>query len=115
MLLFSRLLESSVAARRPSAYRQRVMHGLTTICRLGIGGCFKHSFAKVLFILCFPPLLCDRVENAVAAIKRGEFVVVMDGQDRENEGDLIMAAEKVSTRICAVVAQAFFLKLVCFT
>lgn len=34
-----------------------------------------------------------RVESAVAAIRRGEFVVVADDQSRENEGDLIIAAE----------------------
>ncbi len=33
------------------------------------------------------------VEDAVAAIGRGEIVVVVDDEDRENEGDLIMAAE----------------------
>jgi 3,4-dihydroxy 2-butanone 4-phosphate synthase/GTP cyclohydrolase II len=34
-----------------------------------------------------------KVEDAVAAIRRGEIVVVVDDEDRENEGDLIMAAE----------------------
>ena len=33
------------------------------------------------------------IEEAVAAIGRGEIVVVVDDEDRENEGDLIMAAE----------------------
>ena len=33
------------------------------------------------------------IEKAVAAIGRGEIVVVVDDEDRENEGDLIMAAE----------------------
>src|SRR5436305_13687568 len=33
------------------------------------------------------------VEKAIAAIARGEIVVVVDDEDRENEGDLIMAAE----------------------
>ena len=28
---------------------------------------------------------------------RGEFIVVLDSQDRENEGDLIIAAEDVTT------------------
>jgi 3,4-dihydroxy 2-butanone 4-phosphate synthase/GTP cyclohydrolase II len=37
------------------------------------------------------------VEDAVAAIGRGEIVVVVDDENRENEGDLIMAAEKVTT------------------
>ncbi|HET6663508.1 MAG TPA: bifunctional 3,4-dihydroxy-2-butanone-4-phosphate synthase/GTP cyclohydrolase II [Acidimicrobiales bacterium] len=34
-----------------------------------------------------------KVEDAVTAIGRGEIVVVVDDEDRENEGDLIMAAE----------------------
>jgi len=33
------------------------------------------------------------IEEAVEAIARGEIVVVVDDEDRENEGDLIMAAE----------------------
>ena len=34
----------------------------------------------------------DRVEAALAAFARGEIVVVVDDDDRENEGDLILAA-----------------------
>ncbi|MBA2752147.1 MAG: 3,4-dihydroxy-2-butanone-4-phosphate synthase, partial [Actinobacteria bacterium] len=33
------------------------------------------------------------IEKAVAAIARGEMVIVVDDEDRENEGDLILAAE----------------------
>jgi len=33
------------------------------------------------------------VEQAIAAIKNGEFVIVVDDEDRENEGDLVIAAE----------------------
>ena len=36
------------------------------------------------------------IEDAIAAIRRGEIVVVLDDEDRENEGDLIMAAEHVT-------------------
>jgi 3,4-dihydroxy 2-butanone 4-phosphate synthase / GTP cyclohydrolase II len=36
------------------------------------------------------------IEDAVAAIRRGEMVIVVDDEDRENEGDLTMAAEKVT-------------------
>ncbi len=36
------------------------------------------------------------IENAIDAITRGELVIVVDDADRENEGDLIMAAEKVT-------------------
>jgi 3,4-dihydroxy 2-butanone 4-phosphate synthase/GTP cyclohydrolase II len=34
-----------------------------------------------------------RVEPAIAAMCGGEFVIVVDDEDRENEGDLVMAAE----------------------
>src|ERR1700719_3162220 len=37
-----------------------------------------------------------RVEYAVAAIRAGQMVIVVDDEDRENEGDLTIAAEKVS-------------------
>jgi len=42
-----------------------------------------------------------KIENAVDAIKRGELVIVVDDADRENEGDLIMAAEKVTPEAIA--------------
>ena len=39
----------------------------------------------------------DTIESAVAAIARGDFVVVMDDESRENEGDLIIPAVGCST------------------
>ena len=38
----------------------------------------------------------DSIEQALKEIKRGQFVVLVDDEDRENEGDLVMAAEKVT-------------------
>src|SRR5690349_6584976 len=38
----------------------------------------------------------DRVEDAIAAIRRGEMVIVADDEDRENEGDLVMAAAPIT-------------------
>lgn len=38
----------------------------------------------------------DRVEDAIQDIKEGKFVIVVDDEDRENEGDLVIAAEKVT-------------------
>lgn len=38
----------------------------------------------------------DKIEDAVADIRDGKFVVVVDDENRENEGDLIMAAEKIT-------------------
>jgi 3,4-dihydroxy 2-butanone 4-phosphate synthase/GTP cyclohydrolase II len=42
-----------------------------------------------------------KIEDAVAAIGRGEIVVVVDDEDRENEGDLIMAAEAATPETIA--------------
>lgn len=41
-----------------------------------------------------PPF--DTVESAIADIAQGRLVIVTDDEDRENEGDLIMAAAKVT-------------------
>lgn len=37
----------------------------------------------------------DSVEEAIEEIRQGRMIVVVDDEDRENEGDLVMAAEKV--------------------
>jgi 3,4-dihydroxy 2-butanone 4-phosphate synthase/GTP cyclohydrolase II len=37
-----------------------------------------------------------RVERAIEAFRAGEMVILVDDEDRENEGDLCMAAEKVT-------------------
>ena len=36
------------------------------------------------------------IEDAVKDFKEGKFVIVVDDEDRENEGDLIIAAEKIT-------------------
>lgn len=38
----------------------------------------------------------DSIESVLADIKRGKMIIVVDDADRENEGDLVMAAEKVT-------------------
>ncbi|GAB4056158.1 bifunctional 3,4-dihydroxy-2-butanone-4-phosphate synthase/GTP cyclohydrolase II [Spirosoma litoris] len=42
------------------------------------------------------PIRLDRIEEAVADIKAGKIVIVVDDEDRENEGDMICAAEMVT-------------------
>jgi 3,4-dihydroxy 2-butanone 4-phosphate synthase/GTP cyclohydrolase II len=37
----------------------------------------------------------DSIEDIVGDIRRGRMVIIMDDEDRENEGDLVMAAEQV--------------------
>ena len=39
----------------------------------------------------------DSVEDCLAALRRGEIIVVTDDEDRENEGDCICAAEFATT------------------
>ncbi|OJJ49126.1 hypothetical protein ASPZODRAFT_129529 [Penicilliopsis zonata CBS 506.65] len=38
----------------------------------------------------------DSIEDTIQAFKNGEFIIVLDSQDRENEGDLIIAAEAIT-------------------
>jgi len=38
----------------------------------------------------------DRIESAIADIRRGKIIIVVDDADRENEGDLVMAAQHVT-------------------
>lgn len=39
----------------------------------------------------------DTMEDALAAFKAGEFLMVMDDEGRENEGDMIIAASECTT------------------
>ena len=45
------------------------------------------------------------VEDAVAAIREGQMVIVVDDEDRENEGDLTVAAEKTTPEIINFMAK----------
>lgn len=38
----------------------------------------------------------NTIEEAIADFREGKFVIVVDDEDRENEGDLIVAAEKIT-------------------
>ena len=50
----------------------------------------------------------ERVEAAVAAFARGEIIVVTDDDDRENEGDLFVAAS-----LCTPEKMAFIIRNTC--
>lgn len=41
-------------------------------------------------------LKLNTIEEAIEDFKQGKFVIVVDDEDRENEGDLIIAAEKIT-------------------
>jgi len=38
------------------------------------------------------------IEDAVAEIREGRMIIIVDDEDRENEGDLVCAAEKGDAR-----------------
>ena len=46
----------------------------------------------------------NTVEEAIEAFKQGKMVLVTDDEDRENEGDLIVAAEKATPEIINLMA-----------
>ncbi len=45
------------------------------------------------------------IENAIRDIKKGKFIILVDDEDRENEGDLVIAAEKVTPQAINVMAK----------
>jgi 3,4-dihydroxy 2-butanone 4-phosphate synthase/GTP cyclohydrolase II len=47
----------------------------------------------------------DDIEDAIRDIKRGKFVILVDDEDRENEGDLVIAAEKVTPQAINFMAR----------
>ena len=47
----------------------------------------------------------DRVDDAIEDIRRGKVVIVADDEDRENEGDLVCAAEAVTPEIINFMAR----------
>ena len=49
--------------------------------------------------------LLDPIEDAIEAIKNGEIIIVVDDEDRENEGDFICAAEKVTPDVINFMAK----------
>jgi len=43
-----------------------------------------------------PKIILNTIEEAIASIKRGEIIIVVDDEDRENEGDFVAAAEVIT-------------------
>jgi 3,4-dihydroxy 2-butanone 4-phosphate synthase/GTP cyclohydrolase II len=60
------------------------------------------------------PRQISAIENAIADIKAGRMVVLMDDEQRENEGDLCMAASKVSPAAINFMAR-YARGLICLT
>ncbi|CAG8563837.1 2017_t:CDS:10 [Ambispora gerdemannii] len=66
----------------------------------------SHKIQRNNFILNGKPKFAfDSIENALKDFAEGEFVIVVDNEDRENEGDLIIAAEKMTTEKMAFMVR----------
>src|ERR1700721_306608 len=59
------------------------------------------------------PVFCD-VETALEESRAGRMIVVVDDEDRENEGDLTMAAEKITPEAINFMAK-YGRGLICLT
>jgi 3,4-dihydroxy 2-butanone 4-phosphate synthase/GTP cyclohydrolase II len=64
--------------------------------------------------LTIDPSLLARVNAALDAIRAGQMVILVDDEDRENEGDLVMAAERVTPEAINFMAK-FGRGLICLT
>ena len=47
----------------------------------------------------------NSIEEAIKDIKKGKFIILVDDEDRENEGDLVMAAGKVTPQAVNFMAK----------
>jgi 3,4-dihydroxy 2-butanone 4-phosphate synthase/GTP cyclohydrolase II len=52
-----------------------------------------------------PPIQLNTIEEALADIKAGKVIIVVDDEDRENEGDFVCAAETVTPEIINFMAK----------
>lgn len=49
--------------------------------------------------------MLDRIEEAIEAIRRGEVIIVVDDEDRENEGDFLTAARNATPEVINFMAK----------
>jgi len=54
------------------------------------------------------------IEEAIEDIRKGKMIILVDDEDRENEGDLTMAAEKVTPEAINFMAK-YGRGLICLT
>ena len=47
----------------------------------------------------------DKIEDAIEAVGKGEVIIVVDDENRENEGDFLAAAEKITSKIINFMAK----------
>ncbi|MGC8486004.1 MAG: 3,4-dihydroxy-2-butanone-4-phosphate synthase, partial [Candidatus Baltobacteraceae bacterium] len=96
-------LESSRMSAAELATRSGVTESAISLLRAGRRQPSYQTFerlSRVLPELAAPKVerasVTDPIEEAIADIRSGKMVVVLDDEDRENEGDLVMAAERIT-------------------
>ena len=47
----------------------------------------------------------DNIEDAIESVRKGEVIIVVDDENRENEGDFFAAAEKINSKIINFMAK----------
>ena len=52
----------------------------------------------------FDHLMLNTIEEAIQAISLGQIIIVVDDEDRENEGDFVAAASKVNAEMINFMA-----------
>ena len=56
----------------------------------------------------------NTTEEIIEDLKQGKMVIIMDDEDRENEGDLVMASEKITPEAINFMAR-YGRGLICMT
>jgi 3,4-dihydroxy 2-butanone 4-phosphate synthase / GTP cyclohydrolase II len=87
--------EESVALKLLACIKQMEHLHRTSIPRLAIVKDARHKVSSPF----------ARIEDAIAAIRDGKMVIVVDDEDRENEGDLTIAAGKITAEAINFMAR----------
>jgi len=58
--------------------------------------------------------MLDNIENIIEDLKQGKMVILVDDEDRENEGDLVIPADNISPETINFMAK-FGRGLICLT
>jgi len=87
---------SSIAATKPARIKNKETGGSVKADKPG-------STSGLAGSICQFGNATERVEKALAALLAGEGVLVVDDEDRENEGDLIYSAEYLTPRQMALM------------
>ena len=89
-----KLLEQGVLPFRKVGAHRRVKFSDLAAYRSGGASNNKEPFMKL-----------DSIDDAIRAIANGEMIIVVDDDDRENEGDLILAASKATPQQVAFMVR----------